>query len=216
MKIIIIIGVILIVCVVLILFCWEAILLSIGDFLVVQDELQHADVIHVIAGPDYRTDYAIQLFHEGYGKKIFFTGGWCSSHNYYHGQHGREMALGKGIAPEAIAIDETKVTSTYSEAERLKEFIDQHQAPIRSVIVVGDPFHMRRARWTYRRLLGNEIQIQMAPVQSKQSLHQRHWWRDEGSRNYVRNEYLKIPYYYARYYLTKGILREWLASFDTE
>ena len=30
----------------------------IGDFLVVPDTLKPADVIHVIAGEDYRTDYA--------------------------------------------------------------------------------------------------------------------------------------------------------------
>jgi len=34
----------------------ERTLLAIGDFLVIQDELVPADVIHVIAGADYRTD----------------------------------------------------------------------------------------------------------------------------------------------------------------
>ena len=42
----------------------ERILRSIGDFLIVQDTLKPADVIHVIAGEDYRTDYAFQLYQQ--------------------------------------------------------------------------------------------------------------------------------------------------------
>ena len=72
----------------------EPILLAVGDFLVIQDRLQPADVIHVISGLDERTDYAIQLYKQGYGKTIFFTGGWCFFHGYYHGQHGAERARG--------------------------------------------------------------------------------------------------------------------------
>jgi hypothetical protein len=51
----------------------EPILFKIGDFLVVQDEVQAADVIHVIAGPDEYTDYVARLFRQGNGGKIFFT-----------------------------------------------------------------------------------------------------------------------------------------------
>jgi uncharacterized SAM-binding protein YcdF (DUF218 family) len=192
----------------------EPVLLAIGDFLVVQDELQPADVIHVISGPDDRTDYAIQLYKEGYARHLFFTGGWCTFHNYYHGRHGRERALEQGIPLEAVAIDDSRVTSTYAEVVRLKEFITHSQAPVRSVIVVSDPYHMRRARWTYRHVLGDQVSIQMAPIPFDSSPYQRRWWTDEDSRQYVKNEYLKMIYYYARYQLGVGPLEEWLASFD--
>jgi uncharacterized SAM-binding protein YcdF (DUF218 family) len=194
----------------------EPILLAIGDFLVVRDELQPADVIHVISGPDDRTDYAIQLYQQGYARQIFFTGGWCSFHNYYHGQHGRERALEQGVPPEAIAIDDSVVTSTYAEVVQLNDFITHSQILVRSVIVVSDPHHMRRARWTYRQVLGDQVRIRMAPVPFDRSPYQRRWWTDEGSRGYVKSEYLKIVYYYARYRLGLGPLKEWLASLDQE
>jgi uncharacterized SAM-binding protein YcdF (DUF218 family) len=194
----------------------ESVLLAIGDFLVVQDELQPADVIHIISGPDDRTDYAIQLYQQGYGRQLFFTGGWCTFHNYYHGQHGRERALEQGVPPEAIAIDDSQVTSTYAEVFQLKEFIIHSQAPIHSVIVVSDPYHMRRARWTYRRLLGDQVSLQMAPVPFELSPYQRRWWTDEDSRQYVKNEYLKMAYYYVRYQFGVGPLRKWLASLDQD
>jgi uncharacterized SAM-binding protein YcdF (DUF218 family) len=194
----------------------EPIALAIGGFLVIQDELQPADLIHVIAGPDDRTEVAIQLYQQGYGKQIFFTGGWCTYHSLYHGQHGRELALEHGVPPEAIAIDDSPVTSTYSETVKLREFITQSPVPIRSVIVVSDAYHMRRARWTTRRLLGEEVRVQMAPVPFEVSPYQRHWWTDGASRRYVKDEYQKLAYYVARYQLSWGRVKEWLASFDRE
>jgi uncharacterized SAM-binding protein YcdF (DUF218 family) len=194
----------------------KPIALAAGDFLMTRDELQPADVIHVIAGEDYRTDYAIQLYQQDYGKQLFFTGGWCTYHNFYHGQHSRQLAMKQGVPEEVIAIDESQVMSTYEEAVRLKEFIAQNPDPIRSVIVVSDPYHMRRARWTYRHVLGAEVRVQMAPVPFDLTPYQQRWWTDDASRRYVRDEYLKIVYYYARYQLSWGPVKEWLASFDRD
>ena len=53
---------------------WRPVLLAIGDYLVVQDELVPADVIDVLSGPDYRVDYAIRLYQQGYGGLLFCTG----------------------------------------------------------------------------------------------------------------------------------------------
>lgn len=194
----------------------EPLLLFIGDFLVIQDKLQPADVIHVIAGPDYRSDYGIQLYQHGYGKQIFFTGGWCKFHNYFHGQHAKERSIEQGVPVEAIAINDSQVTSTYSEVVKLKEFIDQSQVPIHSVIVVSDPHHMKRARWTYRQVLGDQISLEMAPVPFKLSPYQRRWWTDKESLQMVWNEYRKFVYYYVRYRLSWGPIRDWLASLDRD
>jgi uncharacterized SAM-binding protein YcdF (DUF218 family) len=204
---------VLLLCIILFL-AHEQVLLAVGSFLVIQDDLQPADLIHVIAGEDDRTEVAVQLYKQGYGKKIFFTGGWCTFHNYYHGQHGRELALQQGVPAEAIALDDSWVTSTYSEVVKLKEFLALSPTPIRSVIVVSDAYHMRRVRWTTGRLLGDDVRVQMAPVPFEVSPYQRRWWTDGASRAYVRDEYLKMTYYIARYQLSWGPLQEWLASFD--
>ena len=201
---------------VVLLAAWEPLLAAIGDFLVIQDELQPADVIHVIAGPDDRTDHAIGLYKQGYSNVIFFTGGWCTYHGYYHGQHGAERADAQGVGPESVAIDESPVTSTYDEAVLLGEFIARSPSSVRSVIVVSDPHHMRRAQWLYREVLGEGIGVQMAHVPFGVSPYQRRWWVDAESRSYVRDEYLKLAYNYARYRLSWGPLRTWLESLDTK
>jgi len=194
----------------------DALLLAIGDYLVVRDAPQPADVIHIIAGEDYRTDYAIGLYKQGYGQKLFFTGGWCSFHHYDHGEHGKALALAQGVPPEAIAADDALVTSTYSETVRLKAFIDDSAEPIRSVIVVSDAHHTRRARWTTRHVLGKRTVVRVASPPFEATPYRRDWWKDERSRQLVRDEYIKTAYYYARYQQSWGLLKTWLASLDRE
>lgn len=192
----------------------ESVLFFIGDFLVVKDELKYADVIHVIAGEDYRTDYAIQLYQEGYARQIFFTGGWCNKHQVNHSEHGRERAIEQGVPLSAIVIDGTEIDTTYSEAIRLKEFIAESPVPIHSVIIVSDPYHMRRAHWAYKKVLGDKIIIQMAPVPFEQLPYSRRWWTNWNSKHMVRDEYVKTVFYYARYQFSWGLMRDWLATFD--
>jgi uncharacterized SAM-binding protein YcdF (DUF218 family) len=194
----------------------EPILVSVGSFLVVQDELASADIIHVISGLDDRTDYAIQLYKQGYGKTLFFTGGWCDKVQGNHAERGKERAQSQGVPSSAIAIDGSEVTSTYAEALRLREFIQSSDEPIRSVIIVSDPYHMRRARWAYRHVLGKGVEVLMAPVPDGLSPYRERWWADAASRRYVEREYGKIVYYYARYKFSWGPVKEWLASLDVD
>lgn len=192
----------------------ERVMKQLGNFLVVQDVLQPADVIHVIAGEDFRTDYAFRLYKKGYGKTIFFTGGWCHHHNYDHGTHARERAIAEGIPPAAISDDNFDVMSTFMEAVRLKEWMKTSSTPVNSVIVVSDPFHMRRARWAYRKVFGDSVQIQMAPVPFELTPYKSTWWTDANSRKYVEDEYLKYIFYVFRYQYSWGSLRDWLSTFD--
>ena len=190
-------------------------LILIGDFLIVQDTLKPADVIHVIAGEDYGTDYAFQLYQQGYGKTIFFTGGRCKSHLNGHGARAREKALAQGLPLDAIASDDSEVMSTYMEAEKLKEWIVRNSSPVQSIIVVSDPFHMRRARWAYQKVFGDKIQIQMAPVPFELTPYRSTWWKDVESRKYVQEEYFKFIFYLFRYQYSWGFFKDWLASFDS-
>ena len=215
MKFLIIIVVVLLLLALIAFFVRETVLQAVGDFLVIQDDLYPVDVIHVIAGADHRTEHAIQLYKQGYAKTLFFTGGWYTSHNYYHGEHGFQQALAQGVPKEAIDYDDSPVTSTYSETVLLKAWIDQSPAPISSVIVVSDPFHMRRARWTARQVLGEGVEILMAPVPFEKTPYNQQWWVDETSQRYVKEEYQKLVYYLLRYKYSWGWLSEWLASYDT-
>jgi hypothetical protein len=73
---------------------------------------------------------------------------------------------------------------------------------------------MRRARWIYRKVFGNQIRLQMAPVPFDLTPYQRTWWKDQVSRKYVREEYGKFAYYIFRYQISHGKFQEWLVTMD--
>ena len=190
------------------------ILFSIGDYMIVQDDLRAADVIHVIAGDDHRVDYAIQLYEQGYAKHLFFTGDRCRQKKENHAEYNLNRALAKGVSSSNITIDVSHIDSTYSEIVKLKNFIANSSEPIHSVIIVSDQFHMRRVRWTGRHILGMEIDLIMAPVPFDQSPYQRNWWADSKSMLLLWNEYQKNIFYHLRYQWTSGRVQKWLAYFD--
>lgn len=182
--------------------------------MIVKDKLKPADVIHVIAGGDHRVDYAIQLYQQGYGRHLFFTGGWCKKVNGSHAIYNLNRALAKGVPIRALSLDDGSIDSTYSEIVKLKNFIRSSTWPIRSVIIVSDQFHMRRVRWASQRILGNQIDLIMAPVPFDQSPYQRNWWTDSNSMLLLLNEYRKNVFYHFRYQWTSGRIKNWLANFD--
>jgi uncharacterized SAM-binding protein YcdF (DUF218 family) len=192
----------------------ESILTGIGNYLILGDHLEPADLIHVIAGTDDRTDYAISLYQQGLAEEIFFTGGWCEKHQVVHSLHVKERAISQGVPAAAIVTDETVIDTTYAEATRLKEYISHGAKKINTVIIVSDPFHMRRAQWTYRKVLGDLVKIQMAPVPFELARLQRRWWTDPSSTKMVKDEYVKMIFYLVRYQIGEGAIKKWFATFD--
>jgi len=191
---------------------YKQIFQKIGDYLLVKDDLVPVDVIHVIAGDDYRSEYAFQLYKQGLSKYIFFTGGWCKYHGYYHGNHGKELAIQNDIPESAIAYDDSNVKSTYDEILLLKKWIDVNPNKIKSIMIVSDPFHMRRSKWIVNKIFGGEINVIMAPVPMDWTISGNNWWQDKTSRKYIIEEYVKLVYYFFRYQLSIN----WLGVFDTE
>jgi uncharacterized SAM-binding protein YcdF (DUF218 family) len=193
----------------------KPLLLAIGDFLVVGDALQPADVIHVMAGPLDRAAYAVDLYHQGYGEQLLLTGSWSSRLNMTYAEYLGRYALARGVPEADLRFDGTRINSTYAEALRLRHLVESSPTPIESVIVVSDPHHMWRTRWTYRRALDmTGVRLQMAPVPFEQSRHQRRWWTNSLSVTMVFREYIKIGYYYVRYVYSPESVRGWLTVFD--
>lgn len=186
----------------------------IGDYLVVEDDLQKADLITAVSGPEYRILYAAELYTRGLGRTLFFTGGFSEENNRVEASWSKVVATTNGVPPEAIVIDETAVISTYEEAVLVKAYLDAHPDSISSVTVVTDPYHSRRARWIYQKVLGEEIRVLMAPVPRNRTGFAKYWWTDAHSRKLVFNEYVKLVFYKFRYDLASGSFQEWLSQFD--
>lgn len=186
-----------------------------GDSLIVSDSVEKADLITAVSGPEYRIVYAAELYKKGLAATLFFTGGYSSENQRYEANWSEYVATITGVPQEAIAIDNTTNVSTYEEAERLKAYIEAHpEKNIKNIIVVTDPYHTRRARWAYRKVLGDQFTIQMASVPFDRTGYTKQWWAQAVSRKMVLTEYLKSIYYVFRYQITSGGLQKWLSQFD--
>ncbi len=165
----------------------EPLLLAAGRFLVVEDEaLVPADLIHPLGGGFDRLDYALELYRQGYGERLFITGGEDAAAY-------RAYVRAAGVPAGAVEPTRSEAVTTYEEAVELRRFLEGDES-VHSVIVVSHPYHMRRAGWTFRRVVGRRAGLQLAhgPVNP-------YWWREAGLRRRVLEEYLKLGYYYVRY-----------------
>lgn len=169
----------------------EPILLAIGNFLIVKDDhLKPADMIHVLAGNLDRLDYAVELYHQGYAQRLFITG--CRQGVY------QKRAISLGARPEDLLPDSPWSTNTYEEALELRRFLED-DASIQSVIIVSNPYHMRRAQWAFQKVLDERVRLQFAPVPFEMTSYEKRWWTDARSGKLVVKEYLKILFYFVKY-----------------
>ncbi len=178
----------------------EPILLGVGKFLVVRDELQPASLIHVLGGDVERIDYGIELYKGGFGKKILFTGGRVELPlvNVTYSRLARAYAESKGVPAEDILPDESSATSTFEEVLELQEIL-KNDPSLQTLIIVSSPYHLRRARWIFEKGLNNRVALHFAPVPFEKSRHKQRWWTEELSLQAVVNEYLKLPFYILKY-----------------
>ena len=186
----------------------EPILSEVGDFLVVSDSLETADVIVVLAGhQDGRCLKAAELFLQGWSPRIVITKG-----NYPHGieqlkRYGiRELESHKKCAailkflkiPKgAIEIIEGYNTSTADEAQKLRRYM-QHQG-LRRLIVVTSNFHTRRSRLLFRRVLKGTGTITVVPAASDYQFDPDQWWTRRRDSKVLLWEYQKLIFYTLRY-----------------
>ena len=196
-------------------FCLILVFLQpIGDYLIVQDELQRTDLVAAVSGPEYRIIYAAELYTKGLAGTVFFTGGYSENNQRVEAAWSKYVATTHGVPDEAIATNDTAVLTTHDEAVLLKEYIDAHSDQIHTVTVVTDPYHSRRARWIYQKVLGPDIKVYMAPVPRTRTGFAKLWWTDAKSRQLVFQEYFKLIFYYFRYQASSGSFQDWLSQFD--
>ena len=104
----------------------------------------------------------------------------------------------EGVDAEDICLLPEAITSTYDEAQSLARFLDAN--PDRSVTVVSDGFHLRRARWVFRRVLEKEDAKRLSFASAEvEGIHRGNWWKIQKGVSIYLSEYLKLPYYWFSY-----------------
>jgi uncharacterized SAM-binding protein YcdF (DUF218 family) len=177
-------------------------LTRIGAFLVYKTPLKPADAILVLGGGKIdRVLQGIELFKKQYGRTILFTGEEqypLYSPPTHWALEAQKVALAHGVPKEKI-IAITGSRSTYDDAVLSKKVCEQHK--LRSLIVVSEPFHTRRAYYVFRKVYRKEhINVMICPTQESW-YDPKHWWQSEAALLATNEEYVKILYYLLKGYI---------------
>ena len=156
--------------------------LKIGNWLSFSETPCNADLIICLTGSNERVQKAIDLSRQGYAEKILVTSVQIPS------------LMGKNRVPaENIMILSSKAASTYEEARLVSQFINEKK--YNSAIIVSDPYHMYRVKWTFGQVL-NSQKIHTTFTASEPSWAKGSWWENKTSRVFVLNEIPKVLYYW--------------------
>lgn len=163
---------------------------KVGRYLYCKDELKPADVIVILAGEEIeRVEHGVKLFKEGWSRKdkIIMAGGpivW----KYTWASLMKEHAISLGVPKDAILLED-KSKSTEEDAIFTKEILNRYK--YRSCILITSPYHSRRAKKIFSKIMGNEIKLIIAPSEESWFNFNK-WWERRRDRAMVLDEYSKF------------------------
>jgi uncharacterized SAM-binding protein YcdF (DUF218 family) len=161
--------------------CAYVFFLNIGIWLSVADVPGKVDVVICLDGSNDRTNKAVLLLHEGFAEKVVVT----TDTTY------QEMLL-KKVSSDKILKADWSAKTTYREGLLLKTVLN---GKVRSALVVSDPFHLFRVKWTLRHIFPDDS-IAFTFISSDAPSLQGFWWSNLNSRLFVLSELPKIVYYW--------------------
>jgi uncharacterized SAM-binding protein YcdF (DUF218 family) len=158
--------------------------LNIGTWLSIKDPPQQSDIVICLGGgvSDDRIKKAIQLLENGFAGSIMAT-----TNGAY------QQILQKNIPPEKILKANRPVESTYHEGLSIQQvLLEGHYT---SALVVSDPYHLYRVKWTMTHTLGTGSP-HFSFISSEAPSLDGFWWQNEKGRIFVLSEIPKIVYYW--------------------
>ena len=177
-----------------------------GRFLHVNDPLERADLIFVLAGARVeRWLEGVDLYKEGWAPRIVLSPGPTDGMEPElrargisyprEGELARSAVLDSGVPAGAVEVLPGAVDNTAHEAVALREAL--HGIPTTRVIVVTSPYHSRRTGFAFRREFrdtGIDVRIRSSRHSSATPAR---WWERRADIRYVVSELQKLALYAA-------------------
>jgi uncharacterized SAM-binding protein YcdF (DUF218 family) len=107
----------------------------------------------------------------------------------------------KGVAAERIFLVPGPKT-TFQEALMVSPVV--RRMGVRSALIVTDPFHLRRVRWTFHKVL-RDRDLEMIFTASDFPLPRTRWWEDREVKFYTYSEVSKLIWYRVSYGLLNRV-----------
>lgn len=179
-------------------FSFHGILTGLGDFLVVTDPLQHADLIYVLAGDFWgsRVLLGAKLGAKGWAPLVILSGGRYM--DSYASDLSVDFAVQKGYPRTLFLPVRLDAESTIEEARAMGPVF--HRLGAKRILLVTSNFHSRRALQVFRLYLPEfDFQMEGAP---DHVFDPHAWWKTPDQRHLLFSEYEKmVGTYLVRFHL---------------
>jgi uncharacterized SAM-binding protein YcdF (DUF218 family) len=170
---------------------------------VVNEPVAKADAIVVLGGGvDTRPFAAAKLYHAGVAPLILYmnvklTPAEKMGIRISEKEETRRIFLSNNIPESAIQALGTNVASTYDESRAVRAW-DMRNG-VKSIVIVTDVFHTRRARWVFeKQLRGTGVAVHLEGVATL-DYGTTNWWKHEDGVVAFQNEVVKYIYYLLAY-----------------
>lgn len=162
-----------------------------GFYLSPQDTPSQSAAIVVVSGGQTttRAQKGIELFKQALAPTIIFSGA-AMDDGPSNATAMRAQAIKAGIKPNSIKIDEAS-QNTYENAVNTKKLLAQ--LPDKKIILISSPYHLRRAKMTFEKVLGPDYTV--IPVASFDNRWSKAaWWGNPFGLQITLSELFKVFY----------------------
>jgi uncharacterized SAM-binding protein YcdF (DUF218 family) len=173
-----------------------------GGGLIYQDKIAPADCILVLGGGrGERVLQGVELYKKKYAPQMMMTGEFeqvLFGPTYHWALQGQKLAVSRGV-PKNDIIPILTSMSTHDDATLAKTECLKHN--YKSLIVVSEPFHTKRAYYTFKKVFkGSGIKLMIYPVQGSWWTKD-NWYQSEKGLIAGEEEYIKLLYYLLKGYI---------------
>jgi len=160
-----------------------------------------ADAIVVLGGgANFRSFEAARLYQAGWAPRILVMNSELRATDRLgltipEAELVRRILLTNAVPTEAIRILGTNLTSTFGEAQTLKQWSRESGAA--SFLIPTGAFHSRRVRWVFRKAFRDAAsRLTVTSISPEEC---QDWWKHEKTLLDFENEFFKSVYYHLKY-----------------
>lgn len=177
-------------------------LINLGNFLIVKDDLRKADAVVVFSGDNGpRTEKGVELLKEGLADYLIFSGGKVYD-DVTMAELMKAHAIKLGVSEDRILLD-SKASTTHENALFTKDIIEENN--FKSVILVTSDYHSRRSKLAMEKALEDTIidneKVDVQVAYSKEEKFTTKWWTSGNTILIMISEYLKLAGYFVKGYI---------------
>ncbi len=152
------------------------ILRAMGNYWVVEEQLEPADAIILLGGDSFAADRAAraaELYRAGWAPRVVASGRKLRPYAGLAELMQRDL-VERGVPADAVVRFPHLADSTKEEAQALRPFVMEHGW--HRILVVTSNYHTRRARYILRHVMPESVRVRVAGARDSE-YDPDHWWQ---------------------------------------